>query len=149
MSTVDGEATTNIVKWQLHTTLCPENMVTLSRQNCLRTPCTRRKGTLPELSVRPWNAVRLASVRMGELVNTVGRTFSSLVAKAFHFKIRLRDASSLSRSSLSRSRLFEDCCVFPHHVNTMHSRRMRENHEDSRVRPALSISSFLFNSKSV
>ena len=31
---LDGVATTNIVKWQLETTLCPENMVTLSRKNC-------------------------------------------------------------------------------------------------------------------
>ena len=31
---LDGVATTNIVKWQLPTTLCPENMVTLSRKNC-------------------------------------------------------------------------------------------------------------------
>ena len=29
-----GVATTNRVKWQLQTTLFPENMVTLSRQNC-------------------------------------------------------------------------------------------------------------------
>ena len=28
---LDGVATTNIVKWQFQTTLCPENMVTLSR----------------------------------------------------------------------------------------------------------------------
>ena len=27
-------AKTNVVKWQLQTTLCPENMVTLSQQNC-------------------------------------------------------------------------------------------------------------------
>ena len=31
---LDGVATINIVKWQLKTTLWPDNMVTLSRQNC-------------------------------------------------------------------------------------------------------------------
>ena len=31
---LDGVATINIVKWQLHTTLWPDNMVTLSQQNC-------------------------------------------------------------------------------------------------------------------
>ena len=31
---LDGVATTKIVKWQIQTTLCPENMVPLSRQNC-------------------------------------------------------------------------------------------------------------------
>ena len=31
---LDGVATKSIVKWQFQTTLCPENMVTLSRQNC-------------------------------------------------------------------------------------------------------------------
>ena len=31
---LDGVATINIVKWQLQTTLWPDNMVTLSRQNC-------------------------------------------------------------------------------------------------------------------
>ena len=31
---LDGVATTNIVKWQFQAILCPENMVTLSRQNC-------------------------------------------------------------------------------------------------------------------
>ena len=30
---LDAVATTNIVKWQLQTTLYPENMVTLSRRN--------------------------------------------------------------------------------------------------------------------
>ena len=32
---LDGVATMNIVKWQLQTTLWPDNMLTLSRQNCL------------------------------------------------------------------------------------------------------------------
>ena len=31
---LDGVATINIVKWQLQTTLWPDNMVTLLRQNC-------------------------------------------------------------------------------------------------------------------
>ena len=31
---LDGVATTSIVKWHLQTSVCPENMVTLSRQNC-------------------------------------------------------------------------------------------------------------------
>ena len=34
MSTADGVAIINIVKWQLQTTLGPDNIVTLSRQNC-------------------------------------------------------------------------------------------------------------------
>ena len=47
---------------------------------------TLRKGTLPDLGMRPGNV--LASVRLGEWVNTVRRTFSLLVVKAVHFKIR-------------------------------------------------------------
>ena len=31
---LDRVATTSIVEWQLQTTLCLENMVTLSRQTC-------------------------------------------------------------------------------------------------------------------
>ena len=31
---LDAVATTHIVKWQLQTTLYPENMITLSRKNC-------------------------------------------------------------------------------------------------------------------
>ena len=31
---LDGVATINTVKWQLQTTLWPDNVVTLSRQNC-------------------------------------------------------------------------------------------------------------------
>ena len=39
---LDGVATINIVKWQLQTTLWPDNMVTLSRQNC-RVPSSAKQ----------------------------------------------------------------------------------------------------------
>ena len=39
---LNGVAITNIVKWQLQTTLWPENMITLSRQNC-RVPSSEFK----------------------------------------------------------------------------------------------------------
>ena len=84
--------------------------------------------------------LRLASVCMGEWVNSVERIACFLVAKDLIFnyaKICVCNAAFASVSCLSRSRhspllhlcLFEDCCVFPHCVNRMHSRRMHKRCE--------------------
>ena len=103
--------------------------------------------------------------RSGEYC-TLGRTVPFLVAKALNFKIRenlclfhvfcvrvasFASALRLLHSRLSCSRLFEDCCVFPHCVNRKHScqmckRRKRRNADEkdaTQMRLPSSAQSFL------
>ena len=98
-------------------------------------PFCQSSACVPEI------LLRLASMHMGEWVNTVGRTISFLVAKAVNFKIRKNSrlhcvfrirVESFSFVSFASFFLFEDCCVFPHCVNRMHSLRMCKRCERKR-----------------
>ena len=90
-------------------------------------PFCQSSACVPEI------LLRLASVCMGEWVNTVGRTVRFLVATALNFKIRensrLHGVTCFRVAAFAFVSFVFTSCVFPHCVYRMHLRWMRKRHE--------------------